>query len=201
MKKRILSIILAICMMITLVPMIGAENNEADINYNGYFVCGSELINNGAGNGITSLNRMTKVAPNVYEFTVYNVPAFENKGFVFVKPGSHYITGNHDEYLFEGTMKSVPEGGVPEDEYIEVNSGHDWADITYRLEFVYDEDLCCIRPFCQFRIEESHEHIFSDWHINKNNHYKTCDVSGCEQIFFKEAHSYVTKHENGRWFV
>ena len=63
MKKRILSIILAICMMITLVPMIGAENNEADINYNGYFICGSELINNGAGNGITSLNRMTKFHP------------------------------------------------------------------------------------------------------------------------------------------
>ena len=207
MKKRILSIILAICMMITLVPMMGVVNaadsvNEAEaVNYNGYFVCGSELINNGAGNGITSLNRMTKVAPNVYEFTVYNVPAFENKGFVFVKPGSHYITGKHDEYLFEGTMKSVPEGGVPEDEYIEVNSQYDWADITYRLEFVYDEDLCCIRPYCQFSIEESHEHIFSDWHINKNNHYKTCDVSGCEQIFFTEAHSYVTKHENGRWFV
>ena len=201
MKKRILSIILAICMMITLVPMIGAENNEADINYSGYYVCGSELINNGAGNGITSLNRMTKVAPNVYEFTAYNVPACENKGFVFVKPGSHYITGKHYEDLFEGTMKSVPEGGVPEDEYIEVNSQYDWADITYRLEFVYDEDLCCILPFCQFSIEESHEHIFSDWHINKNNHYKTCDVSGCEQIFFTEAHSYVTKHENGRWFV
>ena len=132
MKKRILSVILAICMFITLVPMIGAENKEDNINYNVYFVCGSELINNGAGNCITSLNRMTKVAPNVYEFTVYNVPAFENKGFVFVKPGSHYITGKHDEYLFEGTMKSVPEGGVPEDEYIEVNSGHDWADITYR---------------------------------------------------------------------
>ena len=85
MKKRILSIILAICMMITLVPMMGVVNaadsvNEAEaVNYNGYFVCGSELINNGAGNGITSLNRMTKVAPNVYEFTVDELRSFLKK--------------------------------------------------------------------------------------------------------------------------
>ena len=67
MKKRILGIILTICMVLTLIPISELVKAEDNKNYSYYYVLGSNLINNGAGDERKPENRMIEVEPNVYE--------------------------------------------------------------------------------------------------------------------------------------
>ena len=89
MKKRILGIILTICMVLTLIPISELVKAEDNKNYSYYYVLGSNLINNGAGDERKPENRMIEVEPNVYELTAINVKKCEKQSFVFDN-GTHY---------------------------------------------------------------------------------------------------------------